>query len=277
MDIFGPFPTSSSGNRYLLVIIDCFTKWVEAFPLKNFRARTVAEVFVNQFISRFGVPLELDTDQGRNFDSRLFAELSLFLEIKKTRTTPFHPQSNGIVERQHQTITNYLAKFVAKNQLDWDRWIGMCLLALRSARHETIKISPAKMCFGKDLKLPLDLLRGNLSQESFISREDYVLQLKEKLNFIYEKVRHHLDVRSLRTKALYDRNARHISFSFGQKVWLYNPRKFVGKSPKLQSNWEGPYEVKKLNDVVYCIQKSKKHRNKIVHLDRLAPYYERQI
>jgi len=67
MDILGPFPASYKGNKYLLVISDCFTKWVEAFPLKNFKARTIAEVFVNQVVSRFDVPLELHTDQGKNF------------------------------------------------------------------------------------------------------------------------------------------------------------------------------------------------------------------
>jgi len=68
MDILGPFPVSVSGNKYLLVVSDCFTKWVEAFPIRNFRAKTIAEILVNQVISRFGVPLEIHTDQGRNFD-----------------------------------------------------------------------------------------------------------------------------------------------------------------------------------------------------------------
>jgi len=88
---------------------------VEALPIKNFRAKTIAEIFVNQMISRFGVPLELHTDQGRNFDSRLFLELSFLLKIKKTRTIPFYLQSSGIEERQYQTITNYLAKFVSES------------------------------------------------------------------------------------------------------------------------------------------------------------------
>jgi len=120
MDILGPFPASYKGNKYLLVISD-FTKWVETFPLKNFKASTIAEVFVNQVVSRFGVPLELHTDQGRNCDSRIFKELSRLLGIKKTRKIPFHPQFNGLVERQHQTLTNYLAKFFSENQRDWNR------------------------------------------------------------------------------------------------------------------------------------------------------------
>ncbi|KMQ87095.1 integrase core domain protein [Lasius niger] len=106
MDILGPLPTITSGNRYLLVIVDCFTKWVEAFPLKNIKARTVAKVFVSQIISKHGVPLEVHTDQGKNFESKLFAELMDLLGIRKTRTTALHPQSDGQVERQLLYILN---------------------------------------------------------------------------------------------------------------------------------------------------------------------------
>jgi len=129
MDILGPLPVSSSEMRYLLVVVDCFTKWVEASPLKNSRANTVAEVFVKEVVSRHGVPIQVHTDQGRNFESRLFQKVMSLLGIRKTRTTPLHPQSDGQVERQHQTILNYLAKFISENQRDWDRWVPMFLLA----------------------------------------------------------------------------------------------------------------------------------------------------
>jgi len=76
MDILGPFPSSVTGNKYLLVIVDCFIKWVEAFPLKKARPSVIVEVFVNQVVSRHGVSLEIHTDQGKNFESRLFQKLS---------------------------------------------------------------------------------------------------------------------------------------------------------------------------------------------------------
>jgi len=115
-DILGPIPTTTPRNRYLLVVVDYFTKWVETFPLRNIKAKTMAEVFVNQVISRHGVLLEVHTDQGKNFESKLFAELMNLLGIRKTRTTALHPQSDGQVERQHQTIINYLAKYISENQ-----------------------------------------------------------------------------------------------------------------------------------------------------------------
>jgi len=149
----------SSGNRYLLVVVNCFTKWVEAFPLRNPRAKTIARVFVNQVISRHGVPFELHTDQGRNFESKIFQELMCLLGIKKTRTTPLYPQFDGQVERQHRTI-NYLSKYISENQKDWDEWILMCLLACRTSKHESTGATPAELYFARDLRLPLDLLQG---------------------------------------------------------------------------------------------------------------------
>lgn len=279
MDILGPLPITFSGNKYLLVIVDCFTKWVEAFPLKNIKAKTVSEVFLNQVISRHGVPLEVHTDQGRNFESSLFRELSQILGIKKTRTTALHPQSDGQVERQHQTILNYLAKFVSENQRDWDRWIPLYLLAYRSSKHETTGVTPAELYFAQDLRIPADLLRGNPPDSLRTdSTEGYLRKIKNKLEEIHENVRRKMDIKSSRTKTWYDQKARKIHFEVGQKVWFYNPRRMKGRTPKLQSSWEGPYSVvKKLSDVVYCIHKSNKHKNKIIHTDRLAPYFEREV
>ena len=281
MDVLGPLPTTSSDNRYLLVIVDCFSKWVEAFPLKNIRAGTVAEVFVNQVVSRHGIPLEIHTDQGKNFESKLFAEVTEMLGIKKTRTTPLHPQSDGQVERQHQTITNYLAKYISSDQKDWDRWVPMFLLAYRSSRHEVTGLTPAEIYYGRDLRLPLNLLRGHppdSQEEEPRTAQCYARELQLKLEEIHSEARKCLDVQSSRTKARYDCKVRHTLFQEGQKVWFFNPRRMKGKAPKLQSNWEGPFfVVKKLNEVVYCIRKSLRHRSKIVHADRLAAFHERRV
>lgn len=108
----------SLGNKYLLVIAGCFVKWSEAIPLKNKRARfSLTRRFVGTISHR-------RYHQGRNrnyFESQLFKEIMILLGIRKTRTTALHPQSDRQVERQHQTILNYLAKFISKNQKDWDR------------------------------------------------------------------------------------------------------------------------------------------------------------
>ncbi|GAB1869457.1 RNA-directed DNA polymerase [Camponotus japonicus] len=276
MDILGPFPLTKAGNKYLLVMVDCFTKWVEAFPIKNIRAKTVAEAFVSQFVSRHGVPLEIHTDQGKNFESQLFIELMQLLGIKKTRTTALHPQSDGQVERQHQTIINYLAKYISENQRDWDEWVPMFLLAYRSSKHETTGMTPAELYFARELRLPIDLLQGTPRLEDRLPPETFVENLREKLEEIHSDVRERMALKSSQMKTRYDRKVRTILFEEGERVWFYNPRRSKGKAPKLQSNWEGPYFiVKKFNDVIYCIQKTPRHRKKVVHADRLAPFLER--
>ena len=104
MDILGPLPETPRGYRYILVIGDYFTKWKEAFPLRDMEATSVARVLVNEFICRFGVPDSIHTDQGKNFESKLVKEICILLGVRKTRTTPYHPQSDGLVERFNKTL-----------------------------------------------------------------------------------------------------------------------------------------------------------------------------
>ena len=123
INILGPLPKSCSGMRYTLVVVDHFTKWAEAYPMKNQEAETGAEKLVDGFITRFGVPRQIHTDQGKPFESKLFQELCQVLGIDKTRTTGFHPQSDGLVERFNRTLENMLSKFVSESQRDWDLYL----------------------------------------------------------------------------------------------------------------------------------------------------------
>lgn len=149
VDILGPLPPSEAGNRYLLLLVDYFTKWLEAYALLNQEATTVAEVIVKEYVCRFGVPLELHSDQGHNFESQVFAEMCGIIGIMKTRTTPLHPQSDGMVERLNRTLEAQLSKFVNEYQRDWDRYIPLLMLALRSATHKATKCTPALLQLGR--------------------------------------------------------------------------------------------------------------------------------
>ena len=116
IDVMGPLPTTDRDNKYILVISDYFTKWTESYPMPNQEAETVANVVVREFISRFGVPRQLHSDQGRNFESKLFQEMCRIMEIDKTRTTPLRPQSDGMVKRFNRTLEAMLSKFVDGDQ-----------------------------------------------------------------------------------------------------------------------------------------------------------------
>lgn len=151
VDILGPLPRSTSGNRFVLVVTDYFSRWPEAIPLPNHKAETVAEALVSQVFSRFGIPLEIHSDQGRDFESQVFTLVMKLLGIHKTRTTPLHPQSNGMVERLNRSIRNYLAKFIDDNQKEWDKWLPLFLMAYRSSKHQTTEFSPAMVMLGREL------------------------------------------------------------------------------------------------------------------------------
>ena len=132
IDLLGPLPETKSGSKYIVVIIDYFTKWVEAIPSSNIKAETVANALIKDFICRFGVPKEIHTDQGPQFESDLFRCLCLYLQIDKTRTSPFHPQSDGMVERFNRTLEDMPSKFISPTQNDWDEHLLVMLMAYRS-------------------------------------------------------------------------------------------------------------------------------------------------
>ena len=154
---------------------------MEAYALPNQEAATVAEVLVKEFVARFGVPLMLHSDQGRNFESVVFSEMCGLLGITKTRTTPLHPQSDGMVERFNRTLESQLSKFVEDHQRDWDSHLPLLLMAYRTAIHESTGCTPASLMLGRDLRLPIDLLYGRPDQEPPRSTSDYSENLEARL------------------------------------------------------------------------------------------------
>lgn len=98
LDIVGPLPETNHRNKYILVIGDYFSKWTEAFPLPNQEAQTVAKCLVEEWVCRYGAARSIHTDQGRNFESCLFKEVCRLLSMHKTRTSPYRPQSDGLIE-----------------------------------------------------------------------------------------------------------------------------------------------------------------------------------
>ena len=146
-----------------------FTKWAEAYPICNQEAVTVATVFVNEFISRFGTPRQLHTDQGRNFESALFKEVCAMLSIDKTRTTPFHPQSDGMVERLNRTIECMLSMYVAEDQKDWDLHLPCMMMAYRATPQGSSQCSPNLLMLDRETELPIDLMVGKHRGNEVIS------------------------------------------------------------------------------------------------------------
>ncbi|GFV78977.1 retrovirus-related Pol polyprotein from transposon 412 [Trichonephila clavipes] len=191
---------------------------------------------------------------GRNFVSVVLKGVCELLGIDKTKTTPLHPQSDGMVERFNRTILNNLSLMISKNQQDWDQKVPLFLLAYRSAVHETTGYSPSQMLFGRDLRLPCDLLFGR-PPDTPSSPEEYVQNLQARFEDVHNLARERINLRTEKMKTRYDTKATGHQFKEGDKVWFYNPTRRKGLSPKLQSHWDGPYTILKIiNDVVIRIR-----------------------
>ena len=153
MDIVGPLPVSE-GYRYLLTIIDRFSRWPEAFPLRDIEATTVCLAFVDGWISRFGAPKTLTTDQGSQFESHLFSALLNLTGSHSTRTTAYHPASNGMVERWHRCLK---AAIMCHANPQWSRTLSTVLLGLRSSVMDS-GFSPAEFVYGTTLRIPAEFV-----------------------------------------------------------------------------------------------------------------------
>ena len=130
MDIVGPIPKSKSGYKYILVVCDYATRYPVAVPLRSIDEKHVAEELI-KLLARVGIPQEILTDQGSNFMSQLLAELYRLLHFHSIRTTPYHPQTDGLVERFNQTLKNMLRKVLTEQGKDWDKMLPYLLFAYR--------------------------------------------------------------------------------------------------------------------------------------------------
>ena len=279
IDVMGPLPVTINGNKYIAVIGDYFSKWTEAYAMPNQEATTVANIVVEEFICRFGVPRILHSDQGRNWESKVFQEVCRLLDIDKTRTTPYHPISDGMVERFNQTVEAMLSKFVDDNQKDWDAHLPYMMMAYRSAEHESTGVAPVEAMLGRHIELPIDLIVGSPPEEEddqhhrSSNMPEYVQNLKERLEKVHEFVRERQHIATESQKRSYDHRATAHKYNVGDNVWLHCLARKKGRSPKLQRSWEGPYTVTtKLSDVTFRIQKSARSLPKVVHYNRLKLY-----
>ena len=151
MDILGPLPQTPRGNRFVLVVTDYFSKRMELYAIPNQEATTVAEKLVSEFVCRFGVPRELHSDQGTNFESKVMAEVCKLLDIEKTRTTPLHPRSDGQVERFNKTFVEMLRGKLSEDQKDRDLQLQPCMMAYRSSVHESTGETPNLLMLGRQV------------------------------------------------------------------------------------------------------------------------------
>ena len=250
MDVVGPLPPSR-GYTYLLTIIDRATRWPDAIPLTSTSAEACANALIT-WISRYGIPETVVTDNATNFTSNLFKEISNSLGIQLKHTSTYNPESNGIIERCHRTLKTALtARCVGR---DWSRQLQWVLLGLRTTPHTALGASPAEVLYGKNLRIPADLLPAQESLESIDSTNQYISKfLPTKITYNPDKKAVHMPSNLLKSNYVFEKISHH-------------------KFP-LSFAYEGPYQVIDFKEKVVTVRKNcKPHTISIDRIKAFTPF-----
>jgi transposase InsO family protein len=250
VDIVGPLPQSND-FRYCVTMIDRCTKWPEAVPTRDITAETVAKAVYEGWIARFGCPLRITTDQGRQFESSLFNSLMKKFGITRIRTTAFHPQANGQVERWHRSLKSALMAKGAHTR--WSEELHSVLLGLRTALNEKTKVSPALMTYGSTLRIPSDFF---VPTPSKIEDAEFVKRLSETMSSL--------------SPVTSTRHGKQHTFVYKDLATCSHVfiRNDTARSPLIPP-YDGPYEVLERYDKYFKLQLPR--RVSVVTIDRLKP------
>ncbi|KAL6485589.1 hypothetical protein MHYP_G00049810 [Metynnis hypsauchen] len=262
----------SSGFGNILVVTDHFSRYAQAYPTKDQRAVTVAKVLVEKYFVHYGLPARIYSDQGRDFESRLIQELLRTLGIRKSWTTPYHPQGDPQPERFNRTLLSMLGTLRDTNKRQWSRHVSQLVHAYNSTKNDATGYSPYYIMFGREARLPIDVCFGTDDQGP-ISHSRYVEDLKRELKSAYELATKSATQVHLRNKKNYERVLRSQVLAKGDRVLLKNLG-LKGKH-KLQSRWNSlPYViVEKLPDLpVYRVKpESGMGKLRTIHRDNILP------
>ena len=216
MDIVGPLPKGKGGCRYLLTAICMASKWPEAIPIRTVTAKVVAQGMIDIF-SRTGIPLQILTDQGSQFLGSLVTHLCRDLHIDKLKTTPYHPEGNGVVERMHSTLGAMLTK-AASNGLDWVSQVPFALFALRSAPNRDTRFSPFELVYGHSVRTPLDILHQGWAELEFKEMDtgEWSEWLADRMECWHDILRERGELASNQRKRAFDKKTVE-----NQETWCY--------------------------------------------------------
>lgn len=235
MDIVSPLPKPKNDNEYILTIQDQLTKYSLAIGLQNATATTISNALVRRFICTFGAPRSVLTDQGSNFLSKVMKNLAKRFKIQRYKTTAFHPQSNGSIERSHHVLGEYLKQFANQDQ-EWDDWLELATFSYNTSFHEGTRHTPFELVFGRLARLPSN---DPLEPEKESTYDEYLIKLVTRLHELQTLARDNLISAKLKSKQIYDRKIKPQTLKIGDFVFLLK-----GPKPgKLEDHYTGPHEV----------------------------------
>ena len=243
--------------------------------MKNIDAEAVADELLKVF-SRVGIPKEILMDQGSNFTAQLLAELYRLLQVKALRTSPYHPQTDGLVERFNGTLKGMLRKSAQEDGRNWEKLLPFILFAYREAPQESTGFSPFELLYGRDVRGPLDVVKEEWetspkSKENVIS---HIMLMRERLERMTTLVQGNLRKVQGDQKTWYDRTARERTLSPGEQVLVLLPT----NTSKLLARWHGPYKViRQVGRVNYLVAMPERRKKEGVFNDNMLKRWREPV
>ena len=276
-DVMGPLVETQHHNRYILVVTDYFTRWVEAYPIPDKTAETITKVLVSEWVTRFGCMSELHSVNGTNFVSEVMSSLCKILGIERSTTCVRRPQSDGVCERFNHTVQSMLSTALTDHVFDWDDVLPFFLMAYRASKHKSTGFSPNKMLYGNKIKLPLEAYAPESPVSKTFKAPEYVDHIQNMLKKSHAIAMEHLKKAVEYQQRSYLNRLKPHAYQLKEPVWSRRPVFIKGQCPKLLSFWTGPYYIVEiLSDVVYRIQKSGRCHSQVVYHNQIKPCFFRE-
>ena len=235
-------PVTSKENRYVLVVEDYFWKFLNLYALPNQTAQSVAQCLFEDYVLVHGIPEVIHSDQGWQFEAKIVQRMCQLLGIKKTRTTPYNPKSDGMVERFHRTLIDQMAKLLLACGAEWDDYLKQVAFAYNTSIHTCTGFTPYYLTHGREACVPVDVLVSSQTGclDGHSSHADFVTSLVGRLETAFGTARQRgADTRE-NQKLYYDRAAGHKPYAVGDLVWLHD---HTEDRRKLSPHWRGSYRV----------------------------------
>ena len=241
VDILGPLPLTVNGNRYVIVFSDYLTKFAMAVALHTYDAKSTAQAFLTEVVLRHGAPNSLLSDRGTNFLSDLMHEICELCNTRKINTTPYHPQTDGLVEAYNKTLVNTISAYVGKGGKDWDTYLPYAVFAYNSSEQRSTKQTPFFLLYGREPQLPIDAALNFKPSRYTIDLDDYALEVPRLMAAAWHNARQCIVKSQEQQRAQYNKTQRNAYYDLGDLVYRY-----IGKQHKFSHPWRGPYVIKEI-------------------------------
>ena len=246
IDFLADLPITLRGNRHKLSINDQFSKFTQLYAVPDRTAATSAKCVFDYFL-KFGIDKKLHSGRDPAFESELFQLLMKMFGVKKHRTTGYNPRANGLTEKGNEFIKNYLASYVNYSDKEWDLWCRKASSAYNSSVHSSTGFTPAKLMFGRDYRVPIDIMYKVCNDDRKFSS---IAEYEQTLQDLHNVARESKQARQVAASTYYDKKVVDDELQVGELVYVLAPR---NKSKKLALKWFGPFEIVKCCHPAYEI------------------------